>query len=219
MLVLLLAVAGATAITFAGVTLARADTLPVRRTGVGRVNGDLVVSVGLQDLFSPEQRSRLTSGFASRVLIRVHLRRERDNRPIAVAMQRAEIVYDLWDEKFRVRITRDAGTDRTFEVPTANGAVSIATTLDRFPLVAVDRLRAEDRYFVAVRGDLNPISQDLLTEMREWLRQPAGPQRRAIPGAADSFLGSFVTVFINPHIDESERQVRFVSQTFPVPSQ
>jgi hypothetical protein len=84
--------------------------------------------------------------------------------------------------------------------------------------VALDRLHAGARYFVAVRGDLNPISQDLLTQMREWLRQPAGPQRRAIPGAADSFLGSFVTVFINPHIEESERQVRFVSQTFPVSS-
>ena len=33
----------------------------------------------------------------------------------------------------------------------------------------------------------------------------------------DSFFGSFVTVFVNPQIEDSERQVRFLSQTFEGP--
>ena len=65
---------------------------------------------------------------------------------------------------------------------------------------------------LAVRGDLNPISEDLLIEVRRWLVQPARGQRRL--GAGDSFFGSFVSIFVNPRIEDSERQVRFISQPF-----
>jgi hypothetical protein len=74
------------------------------------------------------------------------------------------------------------------------------------------RLRPGAEYVLAVRGDLNPISEDLLIEVRRWLVQPARGQRRL--GAGDSFFGSFVSIFVNPRIEDSERQVRFVSQPF-----
>ena len=63
-----------------------------------------------------------------------------------------------------------------------------------------------------MRGDLNPISEDLLADVRRWLVQPARGQRRL--GAGDSFFGSFVSIFVNPRIEDSERQVRFASQPF-----
>jgi len=69
---------------------------------------------------------------------------------------------------------------------------------------------------VAFRGDLNPISQDLLAEVRRWLVQPSRGQRRLAAG--DSFFGSFVSIFVNPRIEDSERQVRFVSQPFAAPA-
>jgi hypothetical protein len=74
------------------------------------------------------------------------------------------------------------------------------------------RLRPGTEYVLAVRGDLNPISEDLLIEVRRWLVQPARGPRRL--GAGDSFFGSFVSIFVNPRIEDSERQVRFVSQPF-----
>jgi hypothetical protein len=196
---------------------ARADPLPVRKVGVARKGGTLVASVGLQDLFSPAARGRLTSGFATRVLIRVHLRRVGDPEPVAVAFQRAEIVYDLWDEKFQVRVTGGPGTERITEVATADQAIVAAALLVRFPVVPVDRLRPGEAYFLAVRGDLNPISQELIGEVRRWMREPAGSNRRPADGGNDSIFGSFITVFVNPPIEDSEQQVRFVSQTFGTP--
>ena len=55
-----------------------------------------------------------------------------------------------------------------------------------------------------VRADLNPISEDLLADVRRWLVQPARGQRRL--GAGDSFFGSFVSIFVNPRIEDSERR-------------
>jgi len=37
-------------------------------------------------------------------------------------------------------------------------------------------------------------------------------QGRLAPG--DSFFGSFVSIFVNPHIEDSERRIQFISQSF-----
>ena len=97
-------------------------------------------------------------------------------------------------------------------VPSADEAIRRAAVLVEVPLIEAARLHPGTEYLLAVRGDLNPISEDLLIEVRRWLVQPARGQRRL--GAGDSFFGSFVSIFVNPRIEDSERQVRFVSQPF-----
>ncbi|MEA2695749.1 MAG: hypothetical protein QOI66_20 [Myxococcales bacterium] len=189
-----------------------AGPLTRRTTGVQYENGQLVASVGMQDLFGPAERQRLLSGFATRILIRVYLHREGAGEPVALAFQRSEIVYDIWDEKFRLRITRGAGPDTQVEVKTVDEAIQRALLLWHFPVVDRRQLMAGARYFLAFRADLNPISEELLADVRRWLVQPARGQRRV--GAGDSFFGSFVSIFVNPRVEDSERQVRFLSQTF-----
>ncbi|HEX3695359.1 MAG TPA: hypothetical protein VH374_08210 [Polyangia bacterium] len=183
-----------------------------RATGLDHDKGLLTASVGLQDLFGLAERQRLLSGFATRILIRIYLHREGGGDPVAVAFQRSEIVYDIWDEKFRLRITRGAGPDTEIEVKTVDEAVDRTCGLWHFPIVDLRQLERGARYFLAFRADLNPISEELLADVRRWLVQPARGQRRV--GAGDSFFGSFVSIFVNPRVEDSERQVRFLSQTF-----
>jgi hypothetical protein len=198
--------------------LARADELPSRLVGVVPRGRLLTIDVGVPDLFTPEARQRLLSGFTTRILVRVYLQEVGNPKPVAVAFQRVEIVYDIWDEKFQLRFSRGPGTEREVEVATLDQAVGAATTLLQFPVGSLDALVPGRAYSIAIRGDLNPLSQELLAELRQWLRQPSGPQRRPGTGGGDSFFGTFVTVFINPQIDESEHQVRFVSQPFEGPA-
>jgi len=197
---------------------ARAEELPHRTTGAVVKNGQLLISVGLQDLFGYSERQHLTSGFSTRILIRVALQDATadEGEPVALAVQRAEIVYDIWDEKFSVRVTRGLGAELRALAPSADEAIWRATALWQFPIADTSRLQAGGRYVVLVRGDLNPISEDLMADVRRWLVQPARGQRRL--SAGDSFFGSFVSIFVNPRIEDSERQVRFVSQPFALPS-
>ena len=189
-----------------------ADSVPVRAVGFATINGRVSVSVGLQDLFGEAERQRLKSGFATRVLIRAALEEASTGEPVAVAVQRAEIVYDIWDEKYGVRTSDGLGVERRAVAPTADEAIWRAAVLIEVPVIEAARLHPGSEYLLAVRGDLNPISEDLLIEVRRWLVQPARGQRRL--GAGDSFFGSFVSIFVNPRIEDSERQVRFVSQPF-----
>ena len=164
-------VAAAAALTAAG-PAAAADRPPVRTTGVAVRNGQLAISVGLQDLFGSAEREHLTSGFSTRVLIRVALEDQASGEPVAIAVQRAEIVYDIWDEKFSVRTTRGLGAELRAVAATADEAIWRAATLHDFPIADVARLRP-GRYVVVVRGDHNSISEDLLTDVRHWLVEPA----------------------------------------------
>lgn len=191
-----------------------ADELPRRTTGLAITPAGLVVSVGLQDLFGAEDRARLTSGFVTRVLVRVAISEEGSREPIAVAFQRAEIVYDIWDERFRIRITRGTGPEAHLEARTPDEAIARASILWQLPVVDPSRLRPGTPYVIAFRGDLNPISEELMADVRRWLVQPARGQRRV--GTGDSFFGSFVSIFVNPRIEDSERQVRFLSQRFDI---
>jgi hypothetical protein len=191
-----------------------ADPLPVRVTGIEAGGGQLLVSVGMQDLISGADQQRLSSGFATRVLIRIYLHQDGVEDPVSIAYQRAEIVYDLWDERFRVRVAHDNGGDAQSEARTPDEAIWRACALWHFPVADLRRLRAGTRYFLAFRADLNPISEELLADVRRWLVQPPRGQRRV--GAGDSVFGSFVSIFVNPRVEDSERQLRFLSQPFTI---
>ena len=201
-LVVVLALAGTAAMQ----TPAQADEpLPQRTTGVVVKNGQLLISVGLQDLFGQAERQHLTSGFSTRILIRVALQdaMREDGEPLALAVQRAEIVYDIWDEKFSVRVTRGLGAELRALAATADEAIWRATALWQFPIADTSRLRAGGRYVVLVRGDLEsdlggpdggrpPLAgaagaraaaagrgRQLLRIVRQHLRQPAHRRQRA----------------------------------------
>jgi hypothetical protein len=191
------------------------DRLPTRRIGVAVRQGELVVSVGLQDLFGPAERQRLRSGFSTRILVRAALQDAETGEAVSLAVWRAEILYDIWDEKFALRTAANAAPERRAFAATTDEAIARTAVLVDFPVAEVAHLRPGGAYLLAVRGDLNPISEDLLAQVRRWLVQPARGQRRL--GAGDSFFGSFVSIFVNPRIEDSERQVRFVSQAFLVP--
>src|SRR5262249_59915330 len=135
-------------------------------TGGAVSHGGLRASVGLQDLFGPTERQRLTSGFATRVLIRVILQEQGTDEPVTIAFQRTEIVYDIWDEKFRLRITRGTGPDVHVEVRTPDEAIARAAVLSQFAVIEAARLRPGATYVLACRADLNPISDEFVADVR-----------------------------------------------------
>jgi hypothetical protein len=190
---------------------ARAAAPAVRTTGLWRHNGKLLISVGISDLIQPASAARLTSGFATRVLIRVALFREGVRDPLVQSYRLADVVYDLWDEKFRVRRTDAHGGGDLHDANTSDEAIHLAADLVQFPIADLSALAGGGPFRLSFSADLNPISPDVVAELRRWLARPPG-QGRLAPG--DSFFGSFVSIFVNPHIEDSERRIQFISQSF-----
>jgi hypothetical protein len=193
---------------------ARAAPLPVRTTGLHRRNGKLMISVGAPDIIQPAAAERLTSGFVTRVLIRVALFKEGSPRPLAQTYRLSDIVYDLWDEKFRVRRNDASLASDLRDAGTAAEAVALAANLVQFPVADLAQLHPGASHRLSFSVDLNPLRPEVVTELRRWLARPPG-QGRLSPG--DSFFGSFVSIFVNPHIEDSERRIQFLSQSFVEP--
>jgi len=136
------------------------------------------------------------------------------DEPVAVAFRRTEIVYDIWTETFHVHRIDSEGRDERFEVSNEDQAIRLSTALVKFPVAALESLQPGVAYRVAFRADLNPLSEELVADVRRSL---TSPERRHGRLAGDTFFGSFVSIFVNPRIEDSERQLRFVSQTFSEP--
>lgn len=183
----------------------------VRTTGLNWLKtGQLAVSVGLQDLFWRRDIERLTSGFATRVFIRVLVMQADGKQIVSQTLRQSEIVYDLWDERFRVLRQDGVGPPVTLEAAKAIEAMHHAVLLVKFPVAERKVLIPGVPYRIHFRADLNPLSQEVLTDVRRWLAPRPGQGRQG----ADSFFGSFVSIFVNPQIEESERQLVFFSQAF-----
>jgi hypothetical protein len=193
-----------------------ADPLPTRTSGLHWRGHQLAVSVGVPDLIDPVHVERLTSGFATRVLIQTWLYPVEGRGPVTQSFRHTQIIYDLWGETFNVVIyTAAPGPPEVRTVKTAAEAMALATSLINFPVGDFSRLPAGATARLFVRADLNPLSQNAVTELRRWLARPPA-QGRLGPG--DSFFGSFVSIFVNPQIEESERRIEFLSQPIQEPT-
>ncbi len=190
---------------------ARADDEVVSKKGVFIEDGKtLQVNLGFRELLDGAMLSRLKSGFATTVVMRMYLYEKGGGDPIAVSARTLKAVYDLWDEQFILRL-EEPGRTQTQKLRDQKVVVDRLTSLWRFPLARLAGIKKGTLYFVAVIAEVNPMSEALLAEVRRWLRNPYGDHRG---GGSESFFGSFVSIFVNNKIRSAERTFRVRTQPF-----
>ncbi|MCK5796209.1 MAG: hypothetical protein KAI47_03445 [Deltaproteobacteria bacterium] len=190
------------------VTWARRTPVVSKSVRFAQVQKDVVMSVGFRELFDAKLRRRLKSGFATTAVMRVYLYRVGGGRPLIALARRLSVVYDLWDEQFRLKIEDPRGT-HTFQERDLQKVVDRLSSFRKFPLLPYSTLSTSERYFVAGIIEVNPMSAELLAAVRRWLRKPA---RRQVGG--NSIFGSFVSLFVNDKIKRAEKTFKFRSQPF-----
>ena len=118
------------------------------------------------------------------------------------------MVYDLWAETYEIQIDDSRGRRRFSEKSQAE-ALKRVTTLTRFPVAPLDSLPVGKVFFVGLIVEVNPVSEELLAEVRRWLAKDADQSK-----ADSSFFGTFVSIFVNPKIPVADRVLRLRSQPF-----
>jgi len=168
------------------------------------------VSVGFRELFDAGQRKRLKNGFATTVVMRIYLYRRSGGEPVSFAVRTLKAYYDPWDEHYLLRMQDHRGR-RSRRFRRERDVVDRITSLWQFPIARSDQVRRGEQYFVAAIAEVNPMDEDLLAEVRRWLRNPHGGQRQV---GSESFFGSFVSIFVNNKIRRAERTFRVRTQPF-----
>ena len=194
-------------------SVARADedvSEEARKMDFSEARGNLAVTTTISDLFDEAAYEELGSGVASVVVVRFLVHRRGEVEPTAFALAKVRVVYDHWDEEYSVQVEGPLGGSRS-KHKRRSAALSAVTTFDKFPIAPLNKISVGPHFVLSVIVELNPVSPELLAELRRWLTKPAGQERL---DAGSSFFGSFVSVFVNPKLADADRVVKYKSQPF-----
>ena len=199
---------------------ARADTeppktpaaLPQRAAQVVTENKVVKLTVSFRDVIDAEIARKLLSGLPTVVTMRGYVFRESGGDPIALTAKSCRIVYDLWDEVFRIQLAQPGGATSAVAV-NVEGVRRFCGEAKKLPLVDRALLGSSVRYFVAMLVEVNPVSPEMLERIKRWVTRPNGSN--AI-GPGDSLFGSFVGLFV-ARIGDADKKLAFRTQAFLPP--
>lgn len=189
---------------------ASAEPTQFRRMKFAEKSNSIVVTTDFTEVFDKEAYEDLSSGFPTTVVLRVYTYLNTQEAPVHVKVLRWRAVYDLWEENYVVRI-EGFGRTRTLRIDSRVEVLRTLTQLRKFPIANLRQIDIGPYYFLAMVIDLNPIDRRMLKEMRQWLTKSTNQSRL---DSSSNFFGSFVSVFVNPKLQEADRSVRLRSQRF-----
>lgn len=190
------------------------EELPRRQANFSNETNDktgqtlLRASFSYRDIIDKPMAEKLASGLPTVVAMRAYLLREGEPNPIALAVRTCRITYDLWDEVYRLKITAFGG-ERDTAALNLDGVLRQCTDVRDLPIADKANLAVGKPHFLGVIVEVNPVSPQMLAQMRQWVSRPAGSTGI---GPGDALFGSFVGLFVR-QIGTAERTLRFRTQS------
>jgi hypothetical protein len=172
-------------------------------------DGDLLrASFSYRDVLAdPALMKKISSGLPMVIAMRAYVYPEGQDAPAFLALRTCRVAYDLWDEVYRVHVS-EPERERD-QAAVLDGVLRICTEARDLPVVRRGLLVAGQPYFLGVVVDVNPVSPQMIEQMRRWLSRPTGST--AI-GPADALFGNFVQLFAR-QISPSDKTLTFRTQS------
>ena len=167
----------------------------------------LRASFSYRDVVDPALLKRLASGLFTVIVMRAYVYRDGEDTPIALAPRVCRVNYDVWDEVYKVHLSEpEHERDQPLVL---EGVLRLCTEARDLPVVRRDVLTAGQPYFLGVVVDVNPVSQEMMEQMRRWIARPVGSTGI---GQADALFGGFVQLFVR-QIAQSDKTLTFRTQS------
>jgi hypothetical protein len=183
--------------------------LPPRRANYAWDGELLRASFSYRDILAadPALMKKLSSGLPLVIAMRAYVYREGVDTPVALAPRVCRVVYDLWDEVFRIHVS-EPERERD-QAAVLDGVLRICTEPQNLPVVRRGLLTAGASYFLGVVVDVNPVSPQMLDQMHVWMTRPTGSTGI---GPADALYGNFLQLFAR-QIPTSDKTLTFRTQS------
>jgi hypothetical protein len=168
----------------------------------------LRASFSYRDVIDKTMAEKLASGLPTVIATRAYVLREGEANPVALAVRTCRVVYDLWDEVYRLKISSPGG-ERDSAALNLEGVLRQCAEARDLPVADKSLLLAGKPHFLGVIVELNPVSPQMLAQMRQWVSRPAGSTGI---GPGDALFGSFVGLFVR-QLGNADRTLRFRTQS------
>ena len=172
-----------------------------------------VMTIAYRDAVDDAIQKKLLSGLPTTIAMRGYVFKDTGGDPVALAAKSCKIVYDLWDEVFRITITQ-AGGQSTAVAVNVEGVLRNCAEAKKLPIMERTSMIDTQKYYVACLVEVNPVSADMLDRIKRWVTRPNGSTSLS---SGDSLFGSFVGLFVT-RIQSADRRLQFRSQAFLPPS-
>lgn len=168
----------------------------------------LRASFSFRDVIDKAMAEKLASGLPTVIAMRAYVLREGEANPVALAVRTCRVVYDLWDEVYRLKISGPGG-ERDTAALNLDGVLRQCAEARDLPVAEKALLTAGKPHFLGVIVEVNPVSPQMLEQMRKWVSRPAGSTGI---GPTDALFGSFVGLFVK-QMGTADRTLRFRTQS------
>lgn len=181
--------------------------LPPRQANYAWDQDLLRASFSYRDVMSdPALLKKMSSGLPMVIAMRAYLFPEGGDTPVVLAARVCRVAYDLWDEVYRIHVS-ESERERD-QAAVLDGVLRICTEARDFPIVRRSVLTPGQPYFLGVVVDVNPVSQDMIEQIRRWIARPTGSTGI---GPTDALFGGFVQLFVR-QIATSDKTLTFRTQ-------
>jgi hypothetical protein len=185
-------------------------SLPLRDANFAWTENLLRATFSFRDVLDdPTIRQKLSSGPQSTIVMRAAVFYEGETTPVLVTLQTCNVQYDLWNEVYNLHLTNSA-VSTNHVVANLAGVERYCATAQDLPSASRASLRPGARIFLAVVVDVNPVSQEVRDQMRQWMQRPVGG---AEVGPGDALFSGLVLLLFRD-VGGSDRTVQFRTRAF-----
>ncbi len=176
-------------------------------------NGRLLLSLSFPEVFTARMKNRLASGFTSYVIVEILVWADKVKNPVASGVAQLIILYDIWDERYNVRLAGPWGV-KNLGPRSLTELVQVCGSLAQMQLMQHQLIGEKSTLRVEAQITVNPASEEQKRKVREYMANPDG--RRYI-GSPRSFFGSFSRIFVNEKDIQADAVYTYRSPVIPRP--
>ena len=165
---------------------------------------ELYADFSFRDLVNSALLEKLSRGLPTTIVFTGLVYRQGANEPVSSTLQSCKVTWHLWEEMYRVELTRPNRRAPTrYWTPTISGV--LRRCIEVRGLLIADRSQVEPGKAVQLRGkvQINPVSDELLKKIKRWISRPSRTST-ATPGSA--LFSTFTGLFMQ-RIGDAERSV------------
>jgi len=170
----------------------------------------LFVTVSFREVADAALLRKLTLGLPTTIILTGLLYAQGNDQPLASTLQNCKITWHVWEEMYRVEVSRpDQQAVRQWS-PTLNGVLRRCAQTERLPVAHVSQLPDERPLVLRVKVLVNPVSQELLQKIQSWISRPSN----TTAASTGSILFSTFTGLFMTQIGEADRVLEFSTRPF-----
>jgi hypothetical protein len=169
----------------------------------------LYASFAFRDVVDAAVLRKLRLGLPTSIVLTGLLYAQGVERPLASTVQNCKITWHVWEEMYRIEITRTNQRElQRHWSPTVNGVLRRCAEADRLLVANTEQLPTTlPPLVLSAKILVNPVSPELLAKIERWVTKPANTAT-ASPGSV--LFSTFTGLFMS-RIGEAERVLEFLT--------